>query len=131
MTALLLSSSFKTFSQAQPAEITVSPKEELLKKSKSQKTAAFILLGVGTATFFIAGAQSASNILEKTSSSDAIAVVGLGAMVGSIPLFIAAKRNKNKALKLSTFLQLNQNELFVKSIINKIYYPAVGIKLNF
>ena len=93
---VLLAASLKNFGQQLAEPNTLSAKEKMVQKSKNQRTAGFILLGAGTIAFLGAGLHSANNIFEKTPTSDAIAAVGLGAMIGSIPLFIAAKRNKKK-----------------------------------
>ena len=128
---ILLATSLKNFSQELAQPKTLSAKETLVQKSKNQKTAGFILLGAGTIAFFGAGLHSANNILEKTPTSDAIAAVGLGAMIGSIPLFIAAKRNKKKAAALSAFLHLDNRQLMASNAIHQIRYPAIGFSLYF
>ena len=128
---VLLAVSLKNFGQELAEPKTLSAKEKLVQKSKNQRTAGFILLGAGTIAFLGAGLHSANNILEKTPTSDAIAAVGLGAMIGSIPLFIAAKRNKKKAAALSAFLHLDNRQLIASNAIRQIRYPAIGISLYF
>ena len=105
-------------------------KQDYLKKSKNQKIAAHVLLFAGLPTFLIAGSHSMNNLLEKTPGSDAIAAVGLASMLGSIPLYIAAKRNKRKAMDATAFIKLepNNSAAFIGS--GTANYPAVAIRIN-
>jgi hypothetical protein len=95
---------------------TISPltKTDYLAKSKRQKTAAWILLSGGFACSVI-GSVIVSNDVENefgsilvtghntnTSTAGAILfVTGTASMIGSIPLFIAAHRNKKMGMSLS------------------------------
>jgi len=71
-------------------------KEYFLKKSRKQKTAAWIFLGAGTAMIGVAAPGNVSfDILP-------VLVIGGGTcIITSIPLFIAAARNKRKAANLA------------------------------
>ncbi len=116
----------------------------LLQKSKKQKTAAWILLGGGgalTTIGFIVGISQAandfsngiSNIFTNTnystsSSTGAIIMViaGTGAMLGSIPLFIASGNNKKKA-----HLLLKDETVFFDPQLNiKEHIISLDIKIN-
>ena len=102
---LLLVISATSFSQ--PATKPVPPvKTDYLKKSKSQKTIAWLLLGGGTAVLAVTLIAEASSVCFGTGCTDhpfPYVVVGLGgaAIVGSIPFFIASSRNKKKSMSLS------------------------------
>jgi len=93
--AVLLAVAVTSFSQ-QTEPSPVLTKQDYLQKSKSQRTSAFILLGTGAALLAVAAPGNVSfDILP-------ILVIGGGAaIVGSIPLFIAAGKNKRKAMSLS------------------------------
>jgi hypothetical protein len=78
-----------------------------LQKSKNQKTAAWILLGSGTALSIVGIVGLASNTVEmlyESTPADTYAfltVAGAGIALGSIPLFIASGRNYHKAATIS------------------------------
>lgn len=94
---VMLAISASLFSQ-QP-ELT---KEEYLKKSKSQKTAAWVLAGGGTALVVIglvayADAENPNNPFEIFDTSDLVfTLLGGAALVGSKILFKAAAKNKTR-----------------------------------
>lgn len=81
----------------------------LLKKSKNQKTAAWILLGAG-AGVAIAGGIIGTNAVENSNPNDPFDIFPRGtlagggmvlggavAMIASVPFFIASGRNKKEA----------------------------------
>jgi hypothetical protein len=82
-----------------------------LKKSKSQKTGAWILLGLGVTSTVIGliGLHQSNNYdpnsyfagmsgnTGSSTSGTILTVVGLSMTGGSIPLFIASNKNKRKA----------------------------------
>jgi uncharacterized membrane protein YebE (DUF533 family) len=72
---------------------------QYLKKSKSQKTAAFILLGAGAVAFIVVSPGN----LSFEASGNLIVAGGLAAL-GSIPLFIASGKNKRKSRNATVFL---------------------------
>ena len=118
----------------------------LLQKSKKQKTAAWVLLG-GGAGLAIAGmsiiSKDASNDLsadlttiftlgfvapEKQKHSAAgpiLAIAGSAAMLGSIPLFISAGKNKRKA----SLMLINENVFFSPRLNVKQNLIAAGIRI--
>jgi hypothetical protein len=99
-TMLLIVSIASFCQQTNPSSLT---KTDYLQKSKHQKTAAWIMLG-GDVAIGVAGiAVSASN--WESSGGDVLLVIGGAAMVSSAPLFIAAARNKRKAMAASAFFE--------------------------
>ncbi|MGH2554045.1 MAG: hypothetical protein ACRDEB_10025 [Chitinophagaceae bacterium] len=93
--SLLLLLSATTFSQ-QTTTATSLTKTDYLRKSKNQKTAAWVLLGAGSACLAIAAPGNVSfDILP------ALVIGGGGMVVASIPLFIASGKNKKKAMNMS------------------------------
>jgi hypothetical protein len=69
-----------------------------LQKSKSQKTGAWILLGVGLALQVAGSISYADNLFEEsTSGADAMMLGGTIASAASFPLFISAAKNKGRA----------------------------------
>jgi hypothetical protein len=95
---LLLLIGLSLFLQIQ-AQSSVKDKAYFLEKSKKQKTAAFILLiggaAAGTAGLLVGSGEETS--FDEAGSGAIVGGIGLASMIGSIPLFIAAKRNKSKA----------------------------------
>ena len=100
-------------------------REEYLKKSKSQKTGAWIFLGVGAAMFAIAAPGNVSFDVLGT-----IVVVGTIATIVSIPLFIASARNKRKAKAATAFLKFEKNHSIQQTGITLHSYPALSLKIN-
>lgn len=107
---LLLSVSAVTFSQVDTT--TGSPiKTDYVKKSKNQKTIAWVMAGGGFTLTGIGGIillSDLGNIFKPDNSfhnhgtiGSVFAVTGIVSMVGSIPLFISASHNKRKAMSIT------------------------------
>jgi hypothetical protein len=137
---LLLASSASTFSQQTNSKPLLKP--DYLKKSKSQKTIAWVLLGSGTA-MMITGSIIWNNAYEKrvnsgsweglfapytTTEGTTLTAAGLVVSAGSIPLFIVARKNKRKAMSLAVqaqkIPQLNKN-IFAKQTV-----PSLTLKIH-
>ncbi len=98
-------------------------REDYLKKSKSQKITAFVLLGAGVTTLAI--------ISKGNTSFDVLgilAVAGTLSTLGSIPLFLASARNKRKAQAASVYFKLEKQD--VRQLSGITTYPSVAIKFN-
>lgn len=102
--------------------------QDYLKKSKSQKTAAWLLLGGGIALDVIAAAWAGSDF--SSSGPDVLFVVGSASIVGSIPLFIAAARNKRKAKAATGFLKFEKTPVIQQSGFALRSFPALGVKMH-
>jgi len=117
-------------------------KTDYLKKSKNQKTAAWILLGGGATLTVIGGALALNNfgtglgnILNprpqkvNDGAATVCAVTGVVSMVASIPLFISASQNKHKAFSIAF-----KNDLVPQLRnynITKVNVPAVSLVIRF
>lgn len=118
-----------SFAQATP---DVKTKEDYLRKSRHQKTAAWILLGGGALLTGIGIAAGTSSILDYAQGNDdanntaanVVGYTGIAAMLGSIPLFIVAGSNKRKAVRLSFDMQRVQMP-YVSSRTRMVRQPAV------
>ena len=127
---LILTLSATTFCQ-QVNPLPGLNKQDLLKKSKNQKTAAWILLGggffstaLGSVKFNFAGSDS-----EVDNSTSAIFLItGLAAIATSIPFFIAANKNKKKAMNLS-FKNEKVTHLSKQAFVYKTI-PSLALKIN-
>jgi len=108
-------------------------RQDYLKKSKNQKTAAWILLGGGVA--LAVGAPiltiSSATWFQSDASWEIAFVTGCASVLGSIPLFIAAKRNKRKAMKVSTYFEIQRNPVLTNTGIALHSTPTLSLKLNF
>ena len=106
---MLLIIATTTFSQQTKPSTTLT-KQDYLKKSKTQKTFAWILAGGGVGVMVVAIAtvseKDAANYLFQTDNSGVntsatLFVIGGITTLSSIPLFIAAHRNKKKGMSFS------------------------------
>lgn len=121
---------------------------DYLKKSKNQKTAAWVLLGGGFAlstTSILIGTAKATEDLayglggfllgEPAPQNDYTAenillVTGTAAMLGSIPLFIASKKNKKKAINMSANIKMETATMIQYQSFVQNSYPAVVLKIK-
>ena len=141
--SLLLNLNVTAFSQA---ETSTKPaiQTDYLKKSKNQKTAAWILLGGGTTLTILGGAlalhdfgEGLGNIFNPNpqpthnngTAAGIFVVTGAVSMLGSIPLFISASKNKHKAVSI-TFNNDFVPELKNSGII-KVPLPEVNLVVRF
>ena len=79
-------------------------KQDHLQKSKKQKTTAWIMLGGGTAVGLIGLSKinlAGSDREINNTPGTIMFFTGLASSIASIPVFIASKRNKRMAMKLS------------------------------
>ncbi|HEX6169067.1 MAG TPA: hypothetical protein VFZ33_05195 [Chitinophagaceae bacterium] len=121
---LLLSLPVSSFCQKSNDSVPVI-KTDYLAKSKSQKTAAFILLGIGVTTLTIAAVGDLD-----FDALGAVVVVGGVATVASIPLFIASGKNKRKAMKASAFIKLETIPLLQKQSFESKPFPAFSVNFS-
>ena len=119
----LLATASSSFSQ-DSTRSKPSTREEYLQKSANQKTGAWILLGAGAAVLAITAVSDADfDILP-------ILVIGGGAAVlGSIPLFISARKNKKKGLAMTANLEIQRSPVLTYLGASKPFSPGISIKL--
>src|SRR5687768_18608518 len=100
MKKLLLLSMFSLSVTSFHGQDTTSPlpmtKEDYLQRSKGQKIAGFVLLGVGT--IFVAIAAPGTTSFETT---QVLAVGAVVAVLSSIPLFISSGKNKRRGMNMT------------------------------
>ena len=121
--SLLLLLSAVTFCQQTTAPTLT--KAEYLQKSKGQKTAAWILLGVGVACAAIAAPGNVS-----LNSLPVLIIGGGAAAIGSIPLFIASAKNKKRASNISASFRIETRSSVQQYSINRIPYPALTVRFS-
>jgi hypothetical protein len=122
---------------------TLAVKQDYLQKSKKQKTAAWILLGGGTTAgtiglfmvFKEAAKVTTPAVLlpgqpkpdeAKANGGGILMIAGGAAIIGSIPLFTAASKNKKKAFAVSfKNIQVIQKNSFVYTAA-----PSVSLTIS-
>ncbi len=100
-------------------------KADYLQKSKSQKTTGFVFLGIAATCIAIAAPGDVSfGVLPV------LVIGGAGAAVGSILLFSAARRNKRKAMSMTTSIDAKKIPNVSSSGILYSSYPALSLKIK-
>jgi hypothetical protein len=118
-------------------------KQDYLKKSKNQKTAAWILIGGGAGAVTIAiisglgkSVQDIGNILAFAPPKNSyewentVIVFGGVAMLGSIPLFISSGNIKRKANNMSLNLKFENSKFLPQNKFAGNIYPAISFKFK-
>ena len=126
--SLLLIISVMAFGQQDPIYVPGTTKQDYLKKSKNQKTAAWVLLGIGSLSVLVGSIEVNPNYGESA-NRPFLVIGGLVVAGASIPNFIASARNKKKAMTLSfnnyRVPQMRKNN-FVSSTI-----PSLSLRFSF
>ena len=121
---LMLIISAISFCQEIPAKPSLTP-EAYLKKSKSQKIVGFVFLGAGAITLIsVSGGNTDFNTLGT------VVVAGGLSVLASIPLFIAAGRNKRKAKAAAISFNINTNRVVETTGISLRRSPAIMFKMS-
>ena len=98
-----------------------------LAKSKSQRSAGFVVMGIGIAAAIGGVAGLSNDLFENTTGYELLFLVGVGAPITSFPLFNSAAKNRGRAevllryenMPLSSIVPVNQN------------MPALGVAFRF
>ena len=125
-TSLLLIILNNSFSQS-TQDNTTAIQNDYLKKSKNQKTAAWILVGVGSLSTLL-GTIQVNPDYGGNNNSTFLLVGGLVTLGASVPLFIASARNRKKAMSL-TFKNETTQQIQNSGIVNQ-NIPSLNLKLN-
>ena len=100
-------------------------------KSKHFRTAGWVTLSVGVAAMYSGAIVAIHDLSTGTGTAEApvYLILGGGLVAGtSIPLFIAAKVNGNKARELSLHFQFDRSAPIPGRTMAPVYYPAVAIR---
>ncbi|MEO8111770.1 MAG: hypothetical protein ABI594_17115 [Ginsengibacter sp.] len=127
----LLLSLFITISFGQAITNQKDSRDYFLKKAKSQRTVAWILLGGGTACFF-GGAAISLNVYgfsDKLHFWDYVWITGFAADIASIPFFLSAHHNKKRAARIA-FTDQKVQRWPQKNSTGFITQPAFTIRIN-
>ena len=140
--AWILIVSAPSFSQQTTTNAPVLTKADYLQKSKKQKTAAWILLGGGSA-LIVTGQIVYTNYINSSpdfgtgllrlaswGTGPVLELIGLLSMGGSIPLFIASTKNKRRAMNATTFFKMETAPVIQHSSFVQTSFPAVSLKIS-
>lgn len=117
-------------------------KDYYLKKSKSNKTAAWVMIAAGTVLVgtgigvgFNEVSDQFANLFtaeeEKSSNTGTILFfTGLATTAASIPLFIASGKNRKKASAVSASIKMEKSMLVRQQSFVTARYPALSLRLN-
>ena len=113
------------------------PSADYLKKSKKQKTAAWIATGVGTTIILGTVLSAASDPFpaygeDNTESVGTVpALIGLACIGTGAYLFIASGRNKKKANAASVFIDIEKAPVITYAAFSNKTFPAIGLRVCF
>jgi len=107
-------------------------KQDYLQKSKNQKTAARILLWGGAAVAIGAIIFDVNSDWSKSETPYIVAFsAGCASMIGSIPLFVASKRNKRKGMDFTTYFEIRRNPVATNTGLTFHSTPTLSLKFSF
>lgn len=116
-----------TYGQETTSTIPEVTQANYLKKSRSQKTAAWILLGTGSLATILGTIEVNPNYGEST-NTNFLLIGGLALVGASVPLFIASSRNKTRSMSMSlknnVLPHIRHNNLSYSSV------PSLSLKLR-
>ena len=107
-------------------------KTDYLVKNKNQKTAAWVLLGGGTALIgigFLIG-DNKNSTFDDAATGALLGGIGFLSTIGSIPLFIASGKNKRRAMKANTFIKMENTRMFQYHSFVQTSYPSIALKIK-
>ena len=118
------------------ASIQSKAETDYLKRSRTQKTFAWILTGAGVGIVAIGLATQdyvdafTGLAGEKNKTSPATYAVGGACIAGGIVLFVASAKNKKRAAGISFLLKMERPLAMHQSLRMLNDYPAGGIRIN-
>jgi hypothetical protein len=145
--ALPLVFSVRAFCQSTPNDLQA-VKTDYLKKSKNQKTGAWVLFGGGVAltttsilmaapkaaedfSYAVVGVFSSEPIPENNYTAENILLItGTASMLASIPFFIASKKNKRNAMAMSANIKMENARMLQYQSFVQTSYPAIVLKIK-
>lgn len=132
---MLLVVSVTSFNQQKKSSGNLT-KQDYLKKSKTQKTVAWILVGSGAGLVVIAIATTSTTDVWRAvfgdnsglSSGATLFAIGGVITLSSIPLFIVSAKNKRKGMSLS-FKNETVPQFLKSSFVNRSA-PSLSLKIS-
>ena len=103
-------------------------KNDYLRKSKTQKTVAFVLLGVGVTSVVIAATDNEKDSFGGAmTGSGWLLAGGVIATIVSIPLFVSSAKNKKRGTSMS--FNLKRRASLNHSGVASEYIPSLNLKI--
>ena len=104
------------------------------KKSRKQKTAAWIFTGVGSAVLFTTLLIDAFSVAVTLGQGEATGTalpyaIGGACVATGIVFFVASGKNKQKA-KASVFMNFEKAPVLQQTAFRSQSFPAVGVKIS-
>jgi hypothetical protein len=108
---------------------------DFLKKSKRQKTFAWVLTATGTTVLvlnvLVSPYTNAITGIAGTHSVNTIPYILGGALVtGGVILFVAASKNKRKADAATAFFRMENIPVFQNTVFSNRSLPVLGFKIS-
>jgi len=109
--------------------------EDYLKKSKRQKTAAWIFTGVGVTVTLVSIAALAGSGYNYTPgesgpSGDISSLIGVASIGTGVYFFIASGKNKRRARAASVFIDMEKFPVLKQTLARNNSYPALGMRIR-
>lgn len=108
---------------------------DYLKKSKRQKTWAWVSTGVGASTLLLtlfADALSTAVTLGqgKATGTTAPYLIGAACVTTGVVLFVASGKNRKKANAVSAFINMEKAQVLQRTLFRNHSFSAVGLKIS-
>jgi len=117
---------------------------DYLKKSKKQKTAAWILAGAGTAGLIVTTVADAGQAVggglttlfslgtvePEYKSYTVPYLLNAACVISGIYLFIASSKNKKKAKAASVFINMEKAPVLQQTVFSNQSFPVLGLKIS-
>ncbi|MEO5500446.1 MAG: hypothetical protein ABIR31_03300 [Ginsengibacter sp.] len=122
-------------------QLSAQTKDDYFIKSKRQKTAAWVLIIGGGAVGLINAVIATQGITDlatgqfeeankKLGVSGILDIVGLTAMLGSVPFFIASSKNKRKAKTMTITFSPQPSPTVLQHITGTTFIPSISLKFG-
>ena len=108
-------------------------REDYMKKSKNQKTTAWILAGGGAALIVTGAVMSGKEENSFSDASTETVLIGAGVLsaIGSIPFFIASAKNKKRAIAATAYFKMQDAPEIRKYCFTHSTFPAMALAVRF
>ena len=105
------------------------------KKSKKQKTAAWIFTGTGATVLLVTLVTDAfsSAITGFQESASGIAIpyaIGAACVATGVVFFVASGKNKKKAKATSAFFQMEKSPVLQGTVFSNQSFPVLGVRIR-
>ena len=108
---------------------------EYYKKSRKQKTCAWVSTGVGASillvTLFADALSTAVTLGQgKATGTTAPYLIGAACVTTGVVLFVASGKNRKKANAVSAFINMEKAQVLQRTLIRNHSFSAIGLKIS-